>query len=122
MIYRFPIQRRPIDWRVTPAMEIIALTDSTYYILLSLYHPQHGYGIMQQTEQLSGGRVRLAAGTLYGALTSLCEKGWIKQLPLQSGSRKKEYQLTKEGRAVLKRELDRLRQLVANGESILQEE
>ena len=122
MIYRFPIQRRPIDWRVNSAMENIALTESTYYILLSLYHPQHGYGIMQQTEQLSGGRVRLAAGTLYGALTSLCEKGWIKQLPLQSGSRKKEYQLTKEGRAVLKRELDRLRQLVANGESILQEE
>ncbi len=103
-------------------MENIALTESTYYILLSLYHPQHGYGIMQQTEQLSGGRVRLAAGTLYGALTSLCEKGWIKQLPMQSGSRKKEYQLTEEGRAVLKRELDRLRQLVANGESILQEE
>ena len=37
-------------------MENIALTESTYYILLSLYHPQHGYGIMQQTEQLSGGR------------------------------------------------------------------
>lgn len=36
-------------------MENLALTESTYYILLSLYHPQHGYGIMQQTEQLSGG-------------------------------------------------------------------
>lgn len=55
-------------------MEAMALTESTYYILLSLYHPQHGYGIMQQTEQLSGGRVHLAAGTLYGALNSLCEK------------------------------------------------
>ena len=55
-------------------MENLALTESTYYILLSLYHPQHGYGIMQQTEQLSGGRVRLAAGTLYGALNALCEK------------------------------------------------
>ena len=41
-------------------MENLALTESTYYILLSLYHPQHGYGIMQQTEQLSGGRVHLA--------------------------------------------------------------
>lgn len=40
------------------------LTESTYYILLSLYTPQHGYGIMQRTEALSGGRVRLAAGTL----------------------------------------------------------
>lgn len=103
-------------------MEAMALTESTYYILLSLYHPQHGYGIMQQTEQLSGGRVRLAAGTLYGALNSLCEKGWIRQLPMESGSRKKEYRLTAEGLAVLKHELARLQQLVANGESILKEE
>lgn len=102
--------------------ENIALTESTYYILLALYRPQHGYGIMQQTEQLSGGRVRLAAGTLYGALNSLCEKGWIRLLPVESGSRKKEYQLTPEGLQVLKHELARLQQLVANGESILQEE
>ena len=57
------------------------LTESTYYILLSLYTPQHGYDIMQRTEALSGGRVRLAAGTLYGALTSLCDKGWIAPCP-----------------------------------------
>ena len=44
-------------------MENPALTETTYYILLSLYHPRHGYGIMQETQQLSGGRVRLAAGT-----------------------------------------------------------
>ena len=103
-------------------MEIPALTESTYYILLSLYHPQHGYGIMQQTEELSDGRVHLAAGTLYGALTSLCEKGWIRPLPMENGSRKKEYQLTAEGLQVLKRELARLQQLVANGKSILREE
>ena len=103
-------------------MENLALTESTYYNLLSLYHPQHGYGIMQQTEQLSGGRVHLAAGTLYGALTSLCEKGWIRPLPTESGSRKKEYQLTAEGVQILKHELARLQQLVANGESILKEE
>ena len=46
-------------------MENIALTESTYYILLSLYHPQHGYGIMQQTEQLSGGRVHLALSLIH---------------------------------------------------------
>ena len=44
--------------------ETLVLTESTYYILLSLVTPQHGYGIMQQTEQMSAGRVRLAAGTL----------------------------------------------------------
>ena len=58
-------------------MENLALTESTYYILLSLYHPQHGYGIMQQTEQLSGGRVHLAAGPLDGALHSQCDKGTV---------------------------------------------
>ena len=100
----------------------IALTEATYYILLSLYTPQHGYGIMQQAERLSGGRVRLAAGTLYGALNALCEKGWIAQLPVQDQSRRKEYRLTSDGLAVLKDELARLRELVANGESILKEE
>ena len=42
-----------------------ALTETTYYILLSPCKPRHGYGIMQKTEQLSNGRIRLAAGTLY---------------------------------------------------------
>ncbi len=102
--------------------ENLVLTESTYYILLSLYTPQHGYGIMQQAQQLSGGRVRLAPGTLYGALSALCDKGWIKPLPLSRESRKKEYQLTNQGLLVLKQELARLRQLVENGEAILKEE
>ena len=98
----------------------MALTESTYYILLSLCEPQHGYGIMQRTEQLSGGRVRLAAGTLYGALNSMSERGWIRLLPGESGSRKKEYCLTEEGPLTLKNELDRLRELVDNGEKVLE--
>lgn len=102
--------------------ESIALTESTYYILLALYTPQHGYGVMQQTERLSGGRVRLAAGTLYGALTSLCEKEWIVPLPAAEEGRRKEYKLTPQGLTVLRGELNRLRQLVANGESIIEEE
>ena len=100
----------------------IALTESTYYILLSLYTPQHGYGIMQQTEKLSGGRIRLAAGTLYGALNSLCEKGWITPLPIEEDSRKKGYKLTAKGLEVLENEVKRLRQLVENGEMILKGE
>lgn len=97
----------------------MALTESTYYILLSLYEPRHGYGIMQQTEALSRGRVRLAAGTLYGALNALCDKGWIEPLPAEDGSRKKEYRLTVRGFTVLQNELGRLRELVENGENIL---
>ena len=97
----------------------IALTESTYYILLSLVSPQHGYGIMQQAEELSKGRVRLAAGTLYGALGAMVDKGWIEQLPVEEGSRKKEYQLTAQGRRVLEKEVERLRELADNGERIL---
>ncbi len=97
----------------------LALTESTYYILLSLYSPQHGYGIMQQTEELSHGRVRLAPGTLYGALGSMLDKGWIAQLPIEDGSRRKEYRLTDGGRAVLRNEIERLKELVHNGETIL---
>lgn len=102
--------------------ESVALTESTYYILLALYTPQHGYGIMQQTEKLSDGRVRLGAGTLYGALNALCEKGWIVLLPSGEESRRKEYRLTEKGLTVLKNELQRLRQLVENGESVMKED
>ena len=102
--------------------ESLALTESTYYILLALYKPLHGYGIMQQVELLSKGRVHLAAGTLYGALNTLCDKGWILQLPVTDGSRRKEYSLTEQGLKVLKMEVCRLRELVDNGEAILKEE
>ena len=99
-----------------------ALTEATYYILLSLVQPRHGYGIMQRAESLSGGRVRLAAGTLYGALNTLCDKGWILQLPAQDDSRRKDYKLTELGLKVLKNEVARLRELADNGEKILREE
>ena len=100
--------------------ESVALTETTYYILLSLYTPLHGYGIMQRSTELSGGRIRLAAGTLYGALNAMTEKGWIRLLPGEG--RKKEYMLTPMGLEVLEKELARLRQLVASGDLVMKEE
>ena len=97
-------------------MENIALTEAVYYILLSLAQPLHGYGIMQNAEQLSGGRVRLAAGTLYGALNTLLERGWIKAL--EENGRKKEYEITEAGKDAVRREILRLRELLENGETI----
>ena len=98
-----------------------ALTESTYYILLALYRPQHGYGIMQQVQTLSAGRVRLAAGTLYGAINTLLEKGWIRALPEEKDSRTKEYVITSEGRQALTAEMNRLRELLDNGHRIMEE-
>ena len=100
-------------------MANIALTEAVYYILLSLTEPLHGYGIIQNAEKLSSGRVRLAAGTLYGAINSLIEKGWIEALPEEKSSRKKEYVITQSGREVLLGEIERLRELLKNGEEIL---
>ena len=99
-----------------------ALTEAVYYILLSLQEPLHGYGIIQNVDKLSGGRVRLAAGTLYGAINTLLDKGWIRALENEADSRKKEYQITEAGLAVLKAEVRRLRELLENGMRILGEE
>ena len=96
-----------------------ALTEGVYYILLSLNTPMHGYGIMQNVELLSGGRVRLAAGTLYGAINTMLERGWIQSLPGETDSRRKEYQLTNAGRSVLQEEIHRLDELLSNGKRIL---
>ena len=103
-------------------MANIALTEAGYYILLALLTPRHGYGIMQNTDALSGGRVKLAAGTLYGAINSLLEKGWITALPGEKDSRKKEYLITEAGKSILKAEIERLRELVENGKQILEEQ
>ena len=99
----------------------IILTEAAYYILLALIRPNHSYGIMQEAERLSEGRVRLAAGTLYGAVNNRVEKKWIRQLQDEPGSRKKQYVITQEGRGVLEEELARLQAMVSEGLSILQE-
>ena len=101
-------------------VENIALTEAVYYILLSLRAPLHGYGIMRNVENLSSGRVRLAAGTLYGAINVMLEKGWIRALPGEKNSRKKEYEITAVGNEIAATELRRLRELVRNGEVIIE--
>ena len=100
-------------------MPQLALTEAVFYILLSLQKPLHGYGIIQNVGELSNGRVKLAAGTLYGALNSLVDKGWIDALPENPESRKKEYVITNSGLIVLKEEVARLSELVDNGKRLL---
>ncbi len=96
------------------------LTETVYYVLLALDSPLHGYGVMQQVAQMSGGRVNLGPGTLYGALTTLVEKDWISPVGSNADTRKKEYVLTETGRAVLRTELTRLQELLRNGRSIIE--
>jgi Predicted transcriptional regulators len=96
-----------------------ALTEAVYYILISLYEPLHGYGVIQNVERLSGGRVRLGAGTLYGAINTLLSRGWIVECG-EAGERKKEYVITESGKRAVLDETDRLRELLDNGTMILE--
>ena len=94
-----------------------ALTEVSFYILLALYTPKHGYAVMQFIEKKTGGRLSLGAGTLYGALSKLEEKGWI--VPCENGGRKKEYSITALGREIAKKELARLQELTRTAAEII---
>lgn len=92
------------------------ITESTYYILLAVLKPNHGYGIIQKVEELTNGRVLLGPGTLYGAINTLLEKKWIMLYSEEKDSRKKkEYLITESGRKSLVEEIDRLEELIKNG-------
>ena len=95
-----------------------ALTEVTFYILISLYQPRHGYSIMQYIEENTSGRLILGAGTLYGALNSLCEKGWIASYGQNSG-RKKEFIITPLGKEIARKELIRLKELTSFADEIV---
>jgi DNA-binding PadR family transcriptional regulator len=95
-----------------------ALTEVVFYILLSLYTPLHGYGIMQNIKDLSKGRVNLGAGTLYGAINTLLKKNWIQLIDEKVDSRKKEYIITDLGKGVVSNEIIRLEELIINGKNI----
>lgn len=89
------------------------VTEPVLLILLSLAtRPRHGYAILRDAEEMSGGRVRLSTGTLYGALARLLEDGWIERYQDEDISRGKQaYRLTSLGRRNLQTEVNRLKQL-----------
>jgi len=88
----------------------LPLTETTYYILLALTQPLHGYGAIQEIEQLSEGTVKIAAGTMYGATENLLKLKWIKEVP-SSDKRRRVYLITDAGKSILKLETQRLRSL-----------
>ena len=100
-----------------PPEEQGALTEAVFYILLALHESIHGYAIMQKVQELTKDRVMLGPGTLYGALGTLVEKGWIKALGNEN-SRRKEYVITERGKRVFQIELTRLEELVTHGKQV----
>jgi DNA-binding PadR family transcriptional regulator len=91
----------------------LPLTESTYYIMLSLVEPLHGYAVMQKVEGISQGTVNLGPGTLYGVLTNLEKEGLITKV--KEEERRKSYQLTQKGRELLFSQIKRLEIMAGNG-------
>jgi PadR family transcriptional regulator, regulatory protein PadR len=99
----------------------LPMREPTYFVLAALLAgPLHGYAIIKRAEEMSGGRVRLATGTLYTALDRLTAEGYVRLVreELVAGRVRRSYGLTEEGSAALRAEAQRMAeaaQLVTGG-------
>lgn len=96
----------------------LPLTETTYYILLSLLEPAHGYLIMQKVEELSDYQVRIAAGTLYGAIMNLQKHNLIQAVDTED-PRRKVYVITEKGKEILRLDYERMKHMTYITESLL---
>jgi DNA-binding PadR family transcriptional regulator len=99
------------------AKKYLPLTEATYYIMLTLVEPLHGYAVMQKVEEISRGTVRVGPGTLYGVFTTLEKEGLIVKVSEQD--RRKSYTLTQKGKAVLASQIERLELMSHNGAIVM---
>ncbi|HEX4065319.1 MAG TPA: helix-turn-helix transcriptional regulator [Acidobacteriaceae bacterium] len=98
-----------------PKRRLDPLPSAAFQILLSLAdEDRHGYGIMRQVEEQSGGRVRLGPGTLYSSVQTLLDEKLIEELDPSAGddSRRRTYRLTASGRKLARSEAERLADLL----------
>jgi DNA-binding PadR family transcriptional regulator len=101
-----------------PKKKLDPLPSAAFQILLSLAdEDRHGYGIMRQVEEQSGGRMRLGPGTLYSSVQSLLEEKLIDEVtpredPAPNSERRRYYRLTAAGRKLARAEADRLADLL----------
>ena len=92
------------------------MTEAMYYVLLALVHPNHGYQLMNEIEEVSNGRVKMGPGTMYGVLTRLQKDGLI--IVINADGRRKTYSITEDGRTALKIEYERLISMVDDGKIV----
>ena len=87
----------------------VPMTETGFYILLCLQQPNHGYGIVQTVETLTGGEIRLTPGTMYGSLSKMEKDGLIQFV--RAEEKRKIYCITDLGQEVLDLELNRIQRL-----------
>ena len=95
----------------------IPMSETMFYILLSLREERHGYGIMQHVKEITGGRITLGAGTIYQSLQKLESDGLISST--KEVERRKFYLITKIGMQILLEEADRIKEIYQNLEGLI---
>jgi len=95
----------------------LPLSETTFYAMLSLTQPMHGYAIMQNVDQVSQGFVHIGPGTIYGILSTLETQGLIRVDGEEE--RRKYYRLTEKGRQVLREQIRRLEVMAENGRQMI---
>ncbi len=94
----------------------LPLTETVFYILIALKEPMHGYLIMQEVDKLSNGDVRIAAGTLYGAIENLLKLKFIKSVPNED-KRRKVYARTTLGNETMLLDIERMKQMIESAKA-----
>jgi DNA-binding PadR family transcriptional regulator len=100
-------------------IKLSPLTEASFYILLSLNNPKHGYGVIKEVEKLTNERLILAPGTLYGVLTTFTKNGLIEIVKEESVRKKKTYKITRLGLTLLEFEVNRINGMVQNAKEVL---
>ena len=93
------------------------LSEATYYIMMALVEPLHGYAVMQKIERVSQGTVRVGPGTLYGVFDNLEASNLIEMV--KEEDRRKSYALTAKGREVLLSQIKRLEIMTSVGSAVV---
>ena len=87
----------------------VPMTETGFYILFCLQKENHGYGVVQTVERLTGGEIRLAPGTMYGSLSKMEKDGLIRFV--KEIEKRKLYVITDLGKEVLDLEIKRIKRL-----------
>jgi len=90
----------------------VPMTETGFYILLSLQEEMHGYSIIQKVNELTGGDIIISPGTMYGSLSKMEKDGLIRFI--REEDKRKLYQITTLGREVLLLEIKRIERLYKN--------
>lgn len=95
----------------------VPMTETGFYILFCLQKPNHGYGVVQLTEKLTNGEIKIAPGTMYGSLAKMEKDGLIRFVIEEE--KRKLYEITDLGREVLDLELKRIGRLYRTSQEVI---